>query len=90
MHSNDPALPSLAQRIVTELLHRLRTDEWFVAPEYVSPSQAAVITGVPTKTFELWRWRGDGPRFFRLGTGPRARIRYRIDDLRDWIEKNPG
>ena len=90
MQPIDPALHSLAEQIVVELLHRFQTGNSVLAPEYVSPSQAAVITGVPVKTFEVMRWRGDGPRFFRLGTGPRARVRYRISDLREWVETYPG
>lgn len=33
------------------------------------------------KTLEIWRIRGKGPRFISIGTGLRAPVRYRMEDV---------
>lgn len=44
--------------------------------------QAAEALAVPPRTLEAWRFRGGGPPFVRMG----RHIRYRVGDLRAWIE----
>lgn len=53
---------------------------------FLRPPQAAAKLTVKPKTLEAWRLRGEGPRFARLGDGPRARIVYREADLEAWLE----
>jgi len=47
--------------------------------------RAAEYLGVEPATLRNWRWRGRGPRYSRLGQGPRARAVYRRGDLDDWL-----
>jgi hypothetical protein len=49
--------------------------------ETMSPKLAAYYLGCSVKTLANMRWRGDGPRFVKLG-----RIRYRMSDLKAYIE----
>ena len=55
-------------------------------PEILSSTQAALWLGVKPQTLRKWRWKGTGPRFVRLGTGPRSRAAYRMADLESWLE----
>ncbi|WP_417490345.1 helix-turn-helix transcriptional regulator [Maricaulis sp.] len=49
---------------------------------------AADYIGVSDYTLQKWRWRGNGPRFVRIG-GPHGRaIRYRKRDLDAYIGQN--
>ena len=48
----------------------------------LDPKRAARILGLSVRTLERHRVAGTGPRFARLG----RLIRYREQDLSDWIE----
>jgi len=41
----------------------------------------ANLLGVPAKTLEMWRYRGTGPRFVKLG----RLVRYVESDLDEWV-----
>ena len=45
---------------------------------------AAAYLGMPVRTLKTLRARGQGPVFYKIGVGPKARVRYRPEDLRDW------
>lgn len=49
----------------------------------LTPEQAAERLAMPVLTLQTWRKNGTGPRFYKLG----RRIRYRAEDLEQWIEK---
>ncbi len=46
--------------------------------------EAARFLGLRPRTLQNWRWSGEGPPFVRVSN--RA-IRYRISDLRRWVEE---
>lgn len=48
------------------------------APEPLSTNEVSDLTGRPTETLRYWRWRGEGPRWYRLG---RAVVYDRADVL---------
>ena len=48
--------------------------------------QAAEYLNVAAQTLCIWRGKGTGPRFLRLGNGTRCAIRYKITDLDAYIE----
>ena len=50
-------------------------------------TQAAEYLNVAAQTLCIWRGKGTGPRFVRLGTGTRCAIRYSLKDLDAYIEK---
>ena len=63
MHTNTPASPPTP----------------FPAPgDFVSAAEAARILGVSPKTIDNWRWKGQGPRYHKIG---RRLIRYHRADL---------
>ena len=45
------------------------------------PEDVANLLGVPAKTLEMWRYRGTGPRFVKLG----RLVRYVESDLDEWV-----
>jgi hypothetical protein len=53
-------------------------------PKLITSDEAAAFLGLSPRTLEGWRTRGDGPDFVRMG----AAVRYCIDDLLQFIEKN--
>ena len=56
-------------------------EELFTTPE------AADWLRVRPETMRTWRYSGRGPRFVRLGDGPKAPIRYRRRDLESYLSK---
>lgn len=54
----------------------------------LSVDQAAVYLAVSASTLNHWRSGGRGPRFVKLCGSSRGAIRYRVADLREYVEKN--
>jgi len=46
---------------------------------------AALYIGVRPQTLRVWRCRGCGPAYVRIGTGPRTRAAYRRAELDQWL-----
>ena len=49
----------------------------------LTPRQAARYLGISQALLRCWRWRNEGPPFFRAGS---KLVRYRRDDLDFWIQ----
>ena len=49
----------------------------------LSPQDLARYLDVPLSTLYDWRWRGEGPKGFRVG----KHIRYRRSDIEEWIQR---
>ena len=45
---------------------------------------AAMFLGMPVRTLKTLRARKQGPAFYKVGVGPKARVRYKPEDLRAW------
>ncbi len=54
----------------------------------LSVDQAALYLAVSSSTLNHWRSDGKGPRFVKLCGSTRGAIRYRLADLRTYVEKN--
>ena len=50
----------------------------------LSPDDLAALIGVDVRTIAMWRARGAGPDFVRLG----RQVFYRRRDVEEWIELN--
>lgn len=89
MPNVDPSFQALAEQIGVQLaaqLHeRLRSHEPIVPPEYLTPAQTAQLTGFSPRALEAMRARRAGPAFIKIGEGKNGAIRYRIDDVRKWL-----
>jgi len=49
----------------------------------LSPGEAAARLGLQESTLRNWRYRGQGPKYVRLGN----RIRYRVSDLDEYLDR---
>lgn len=64
-------------------LERLLGDEFLL-----NVDQAALYLSVSASTLNHWRSDGKGPRFVKLCGSTRGAIRYRLADLRSYVEQN--
>ena len=53
------------------------------AGDLLADREAAAILGISVKTLANWRWRGEGPRFRKIG---KRMVRYSRADLEAFIE----
>jgi len=50
--------------------------------DLVTTSEAAGYLGLKRNTLEIWRVKGNGPRFLKLN----GAVRYRLEDLERFLE----
>ena len=55
--------------------------------DLLNSAETAAILGIRINTLEIWRVRGNGPAFIKLGDHARSSVRYRRSDVIAWIEK---
>ena len=48
----------------------------------LSTNEVARLLVVPVTTLYTWRYKGTGPRAFRVG----KHLRYRLSDVMEWLE----
>jgi predicted site-specific integrase-resolvase len=53
--------------------------------QLLTPQQVADLLQINVGTLENWRMAGKGPKFIKLGGGPRGHVRYRLQDVEDWM-----
>lgn len=51
----------------------------------LTQEQAAEFLTLSPRTLADWRCQGFGPRYRKLGTGRNAPVRYREDELEEWL-----
>jgi hypothetical protein len=56
--------------------------------ELLSNEQVAAILGVKPNTLEIWRCKGKGPAFLKLGDHPSSPIRYQRSRVMAWLDTN--
>jgi predicted DNA-binding transcriptional regulator AlpA len=54
----------------------------------VGTAEAAQLLGLAPKTLREWRSKRTGPAALKLGTGPKARVVYRLSALERWVREN--
>jgi hypothetical protein len=59
-----------------------------VSQSLLTTIEAAAYVRLSARTLEGFRCEGCGPRYFKLGTGKRAKVVYRREDLVAWVESN--
>lgn len=65
-----------------------QTSETEMDKTLLDEREVSIITGVPQKTLQYWRFSGTtfAPKFIKLGT----RVYYRWHDLEKWIAERPS
>jgi hypothetical protein len=73
MHEYDP------EHLVTErtVAERLGSD----------PDAEHTESGISVHTLRKYRSQGRGPKYLKLGDGPRAAVRYRWGDILEWLAR---
>jgi excisionase family DNA binding protein len=57
-----------------------------VGERLLSTEEAAEILNVSPKTLQKWRHKGEGPPFYRYGSGEAKVVGYAPTELRDWLK----
>lgn len=57
-------------------------------PVLRTESEAATFLNVSQKTLQAWRWRNQGPEYYKLGKGKRGAIRYPEHGLLSFLEQS--
>lgn len=55
--------------------------------DLLTTKEASAILGVKPNTLEIWRHKGHGPPFMRLGDGPCAPIRYLRSAINEFCQQ---
>ncbi|MFO7861005.1 MAG: helix-turn-helix domain-containing protein [Desulfosalsimonas sp.] len=50
--------------------------------EFYTTEQVSNLLGIQPNTLEIWRHRGTGPKFIKMG----RLVRYKSNDLEAWID----
>lgn len=57
-----------------------------ISSRLLSTEEVARILTVPVATLYCWRYKGTGPKAFRVG----KHLRYRLADVLEWLEWQRG
>ncbi len=52
----------------------------------LTSTETAEILGLRPQTLRVWRLRGRGPRYVRLGSTSRSRVAYRFSEVQAWLD----
>ncbi|MDP5279223.1 helix-turn-helix domain-containing protein [Sphingomonas sp. DG1-23] len=56
--------------------------------DLLSNEQTAALLGIKKNTLEIWRCKGKGPAFIKLGQHPSSPIRYQRSRVMAWLAEN--
>jgi len=62
------------------------TSSFDISSRLLSTEEVARILVVPVTTLYCWRYKGTGPRAFRVG----KHLRFRLSDVMAWLEDQAG
>ena len=55
--------------------------------ELLDNEQTAALLGIKPNTLEIWRWKGKGPCFVKLGRAKQCRVRYEQEEVMRWLRE---
>jgi len=58
-----------------------------LSPDLLTNREAATRLKIKPNTLEIWRCKGKGPNYIKMGETKQAPIRYRHSDIDDWLEQ---
>lgn len=53
--------------------------------QLLTPQQVSDMLQISVGTLENWRFRGHGPKYLKLGGQHRSPVRYRLQDVEDFM-----
>lgn len=54
----------------------------------ISTAEAAQMLGIQPQTLRVWRLKGIGPRYRRIGSSVHGRACYLPADIDEWVKQN--
>lgn len=57
------------------------------ARKLLTSAETAELLGILPNTLEIWRGKGKGPRFLKMGTRKQDPVRYAEADVMAWIQE---
>jgi hypothetical protein len=54
--------------------------------QLLTERQVSEMTATPMGTLRRWRCVGDGPPYIKMGSGPKARVKYDAMDILKYVE----
>lgn len=73
----------MAKRRNEQKEDRTRLESSFdLSVRLLSTDEVARLLVVPVTTLYTWRYKGTGPRAFKVG----KHLRYRLSDVKEWLE----
>lgn len=54
--------------------------------QLLTEKQVSAITAIPPGTLRRWRCIGEGPPYIKMGSGPKARVKYDAVDILAYVE----
>ena len=82
----DDLVERIALRVVALMPQPQAAPQHAAPAEYLTTAVTAKLLGMGASTLELWRARGTGPAWHKVGA---TAIRYSRADLDAWLAKNP-
>jgi len=55
--------------------------------ELLDNEQTAALLGIKPNTLEIWRCKGKGPEFVKMGDTPQAPVRYQRSEVSRWLRE---
>lgn len=55
--------------------------------ELLNNEQTAALLGIKPNTLAIWRLKGKGPRFVKLGAANQSPVRYERDEITRWLHE---
>ena len=55
--------------------------------DLMTSAAVSALLGIKPNTLEIWRTKGHGPAFLKLGTAPQAPVRYLRSKVVAWLEQ---
>jgi predicted DNA-binding transcriptional regulator AlpA len=56
--------------------------------QLLTSTETATMLGLQPQTLRVWRLRGQGPQYVRLGSSTRARVAYRLSVVQAWLDNH--
>lgn len=53
--------------------------------QLLTPEEVSQLLKIAVGTLENWRLKNHGPKFIKLGGQHRSPVRYRLQDVEDWM-----
>lgn len=76
----------VGEHIAAQLREQRQSPE-AITPEYLTPHQTAQLTGFSLRALESMRAKRIGPVYAKVGKAKNGPIRYRLDDVRAWMDQ---